>query len=59
MRVLVTGATGHVGRIVVEQLVAAGVPVRALTRRREQARFPKAVETVAGDLSDPATLCPR
>jgi uncharacterized protein YbjT (DUF2867 family) len=33
MRVLVTGATGRVGRAVVGSLTAAGVPVRALTRR--------------------------
>ena len=31
--VLVTGATGRVGRLVVAQLLGAGVPVRALTRR--------------------------
>ena len=43
MQVLVTGATGHVGRLVVEQLVAAGVPVRAMTRRPQQAQFPEAV----------------
>src|SRR5215813_4110809 len=59
MRVLVTGATGNVGRIVVEQLVAAGVRVRAMTRRPERARFPEAVEPVAGDLADPATLAPE
>jgi hypothetical protein len=41
MRVLVTGATGHVGRIVVEQLIAAGVRVRAMTRRPHEARFPR------------------
>ena len=58
MRVLVTGATGHVGRIVVEQLVAAGVQVRAMTRSPQQAHFPAAVDTVAGDLTDPATLVP-
>jgi uncharacterized protein YbjT (DUF2867 family) len=58
MRVLVTGATGHVGRIVVEQLVAAGVRVRAMTRSPQQAQFPEAVETVAGDLTDPAALVP-
>lgn len=56
MRVLVTGATGHVGRIVVEQLVTAGVLVRAMTRRPRQAHFPDAVETVAGDLTDPVAL---
>jgi uncharacterized protein YbjT (DUF2867 family) len=58
MRVLVTGATGHVGRIVVEQLVAAGVRVRAMTRRPQPALFPAAVETVAGDLTDPDGLAP-
>src|SRR5215831_14349426 len=58
MRVLVTGATGHIGRIVVEQLVTAGVRVRAMTRRPQQARFPEAVETIAGDLTDPAALAP-
>jgi uncharacterized protein YbjT (DUF2867 family) len=58
MRVLVTGATGHVGRPVVEQLVAAGVPVRAMTRRPHEARFAEAVETVAGDLTEPQALAP-
>jgi hypothetical protein len=58
MRVLVTGATGNVGRIVVEQLLAAGVRVRAMTRRPQHAQFPDAVETVAGDLADPAALAP-
>jgi uncharacterized protein YbjT (DUF2867 family) len=58
MRVLVTGATGHIGRIVVEQLVSAGVEVRAMTRRPHQAHFPDAVEVVAGDLTDPAALAP-
>jgi uncharacterized protein YbjT (DUF2867 family) len=54
----VTGATGNVGHIVVEQLVAAGVRVRALTRRPHEARFPEAVEVVAGDLTDPGALAP-
>jgi uncharacterized protein YbjT (DUF2867 family) len=58
VRVLVTGATGHVGRVVVEQLVAAGVRVRAMTRSPQQAHFPEGVETVAGDLTDPAALAP-
>jgi uncharacterized protein YbjT (DUF2867 family) len=58
MRVLVTGATGNVGRIVVEQLVAAGVQVRAMTRTPRPGQFPEAVETVAGDLTDPAALAP-
>ena len=49
--VLVTGATGRVGRIVVAQLLGAGVPVRALTRRPAAAELPAAVEVVSGDLS--------
>lgn len=58
VRILVTGATGHVGRIVVEQLVAAGVQVRAMTRSPQRARFPEGVETVTGDLEDPPALEP-
>ena len=54
--VLVTGATGRVGREVVAQLLAAGVPVRALTRRPDAAGLPAAVEVVAGDLTVPASL---
>ena len=48
--ILVTGASGNVGRQVVEQLVAAGEPVRALSRHPERAHWPDGVETVAGDL---------
>ncbi|MFE1251792.1 NAD(P)H-binding protein [Streptomyces sp. NPDC058735] len=56
MTVLVTGATGSVGRHVVEGLVAAGVPVRALTRAPATAGLPKAVEVFEGDLTRPETL---
>jgi uncharacterized protein YbjT (DUF2867 family) len=55
MTVLITGADGNVGRIVVERLLAAGEPVRALTRDPRKA-FPPGVEVVAGDLADPPTL---
>jgi uncharacterized protein YbjT (DUF2867 family) len=55
-QILVTGATGHVGRQVVEQLVTAGHPVRAMTRSPATAALPAPVETVAGDLADPASL---
>ena len=54
--VLVTGATGRVGRAVVAQLLDAGVPVRALTRRPDAAGLPAAVEVVAGDLTVPESL---
>jgi uncharacterized protein YbjT (DUF2867 family) len=51
--VLVTGATGHVGRLVVDQLLETGIPVRALTRRPDAARLPDGVEVIGGDLSVP------
>jgi uncharacterized protein YbjT (DUF2867 family) len=54
--VLVTGATGRVGRLVVDELLRAGVPVRALTRRPERAALPAGVEVMAGDLTVPASL---
>src|SRR5205814_2778468 len=52
---LVTGATGGVGRLVVAELLDAGVPVRALTRR-PAAGLPAAVEVVSGDLTVPESL---
>jgi len=52
----VTGATGRVGRLVVAELLAAGVPVRALTRRPSAAELPAAVEVFAGDLAAPESL---
>ncbi|MFF3847844.1 NAD(P)H-binding protein [Streptomyces sp. NPDC002328] len=56
MTVLVTGATGSVGRHVVEGLRAAGVAVRALTRDAAAAGLPEGVEVVEGDLTRPGTL---
>jgi nucleoside-diphosphate-sugar epimerase len=57
--ILVTGATGTVGRQVVEQLVAAGQPVRAVARDPDQTGVPDGVELVAGDLSDVIGLAPH
>jgi uncharacterized protein YbjT (DUF2867 family) len=54
--VLVTGATGRIGRAVVAELLDAGVPVRALTRRPATAGLPATVEVVAGDLTVPDSL---
>ncbi|WP_089155141.1 NAD(P)H-binding protein [Micromonospora sp. NBS 11-29] len=54
---LVTGATGRVGRAVVDLLLDAGVPVRALVRRAgSAATLPTDVEVVIGDLTMPETL---
>ncbi|GAA2417776.1 NAD(P)H-binding protein [Streptomyces glaucosporus] len=58
MRILVTGATGLVGRHVVEQLVREGVEVRALTRDPAKAGLPPQVEVVPGDLTRPETVAP-
>jgi uncharacterized protein YbjT (DUF2867 family) len=49
-RILVTGATGNVGRHVVSQLREMGATVRAL------ARNPKGIDVVRGDLTDPDTM---
>ena len=51
-----TGATGRVGRVVIDQLLAAGVPVRALTRRPAAAGLPPAVDVASGDLTMPESL---
>lgn len=47
MTILVTGATGNVGRPLVDLLVAAGADVRAVTQHPERASFPPQVATVA------------
>lgn len=54
--VLVVGATGRVGRVVVDLLVDAGVPVRALVRRPESAALPAGVDVASGDLAVPASV---
>ncbi|MFC6082950.1 SDR family oxidoreductase [Sphaerisporangium aureirubrum] len=54
--ILVTGATGSVGRHVLAGLVAMGHPVRALSRTPGQVRFPREAEVVQGDLGEPEGL---
>jgi uncharacterized protein YbjT (DUF2867 family) len=56
--ILVTGATGTVGRQTVSQLLVAGAPVRALARHPDAAYLPSDVDVVGGDFSDPDTLAP-
>jgi len=56
--ILVVGATSPIGRTVVEELLGVGEPVRALTRRPEQAELPAGVDLARGDLTDAATLAP-
>lgn len=52
MTILITGATGNVGRQVVNQLVNRGADVRALVRDPARANLPAGVQTVQGDLLD-------
>ncbi|MFE3442160.1 SDR family oxidoreductase [Nocardia sp. NPDC059180] len=52
-RVLVIGATGHVGGQVVAQLAPTGVAVRALVRNPAAAALPAGVEIAHGDLRSP------
>lgn len=59
-KLLVSGATGTVGRQVVAELLARGHAVRALTRDADKARslLPGSVEIAVGDLTDPDSLAP-
>jgi uncharacterized protein YbjT (DUF2867 family) len=52
MTILVTGATGNIGRQVVEHLVKRGADVRALARDPSKATFPDGVSVVRGDFLD-------
>ncbi|WP_253886471.1 NAD(P)H-binding protein [Actinokineospora diospyrosa] len=56
MTILVSGATGNVGRPLVDQLLAAGHSVRALTRDPAKAGLPADVELFQGNLADTASL---
>ncbi|MEV6638628.1 DUF2867 domain-containing protein [Amycolatopsis sp. NPDC051371] len=54
-RCAVLGATGFVGTALVDDLTAAGHPVRVLARSPRH-RFPGPVEVTRGDAADPAAL---
>jgi uncharacterized protein YbjT (DUF2867 family) len=57
LKVLVIGATGSVGLLVVEEALRAGHAVRALVRNQAKvSRLPASVETVIGDVTQPDTL---
>ncbi|WP_328345837.1 NAD(P)H-binding protein [Micromonospora sp. NBC_00421] len=56
MAILVTGATGNVGRHVVDLLVRAGADVRATSRKPESLDLPAEVDVRRADLTDPATF---
>lgn len=59
MKVLVTGATGYVGGLLVDRLLSAGHDVRVLARSRASAEgraWAKDVDIVEGDLLDAGSL---
>jgi uncharacterized protein YbjT (DUF2867 family) len=57
MKILVTGATGNIGRRIVDHLLAAGADdVRALTTDPVRAALPNEVEVVEGYVRQPETL---
>lgn len=56
MTILVSGATGTVGRHVVDALLEKGEAVRALTRRPETAALPSEVDVRRADFERPDTL---
>ena len=57
-QVLITGATGFIGRQLTHDLIARGHRVRVLARDRLKAKalFGDNAEVIVGDLSDPASL---
>ena len=55
--VLVVGATGSIGRLVVEESIREGYPTRALVRDPDKARrLPPGADIVVGDVTRPDTL---
>ncbi|GFE13401.1 hypothetical protein Sgleb_14480 [Streptomyces glebosus] len=54
--IVVTGATGNIGRPLVDQLLVRGARVRALTRSPERAGLPAAVETVRADFTSDRSM---
>ena len=56
---LVTGATGTIGRPLIDALVNEDVKVRAVTHNPKAAGLPAGVEVVEGDLARPPTIAPH
>ena len=54
--ILVTGATGNVGRPLTDRLLAEGARVRALTRAPAAAALPPQVDVSGGDYAAPGVL---
>ncbi len=56
--IVVTGASGLVGRLLIDELLSAGAPVRAVSRDPASVSLPAGVQVVPGDPRHPETLVP-
>jgi nucleoside-diphosphate-sugar epimerase len=56
MKILVTGASGFIGRALSRHLLAGGHRVRGLIRQADEGGVPAGAEIVVGDLLDPSSL---
>ncbi|MEV0999710.1 NAD(P)H-binding protein [Nonomuraea sp. NPDC050202] len=54
--IVVTGATGPLGRLLIARLLAEGARVRAVSRSTQPSGLPDGVELVTGDPSLPGTM---
>jgi uncharacterized protein YbjT (DUF2867 family) len=56
MSIIVTGATGTIGSLVVQRLAESGADVRALVRQPGKVSFPEGATEVVGDMTDVASM---
>lgn len=56
MTILVSGATGRIGSLVLDRLVDQGVTVKALARNIDKLKSRSGVEPVQGDMTDVASM---
>ena len=56
MSILVTGATGTIGSLIIQRLADAGADVKALVRQPGKGTFPAGVTEVVADLTDVPSL---
>jgi len=54
--ILLTGATGFIGRRVLRRLLSEGAEVRALVRPQSRHRLDRGAQAAIGDLTDPSSL---